>query len=105
MVLDRSTRFNLEITETIRDRKRRGSLWAIDRTKTAMGGRLAFLARAALINRAAILRRQNSVAALYERFILRESLQGAYRLYDIERLSGRIASGSVSRDLAALRAP
>jgi DNA mismatch repair protein MutS len=107
MVLDRSTRFNLEITETIRDRKRRGSLlWAIDRTKTAMGGRLlrSWLEQP-LINRAAILRRQNSVAALYERFILRESLQEALiGLYDIERLSGRIASGSVSpRDLAALR--
>ena len=107
MVLDRSTRFNLEITETIRDRKRRGSLlWAIDRTKTAMGGRLlrSWLEQP-LINRAAILRRQNSVAALYEHFILRESLQEALiGLYDIERLSGRIASGSVSpRDLAALR--
>ena len=107
MVLDRSTRFNLEITETIRDRKRRGSLlWAIDRTKTAMGGRLlrSWLEQP-LINRTAILRRQNSVAALYERFMLRESLQEALiGLYDIERLSGRIASGSVSpRDLAALR--
>jgi len=60
MVLDRSTRFNLEITETIRDRKRRGSLlWAIDRTKTAMGGRLlrSWLEQP-LINRAAIMRRQ-----------------------------------------------
>lgn len=107
MVLDRSTRFNLEITETIRDRKRRGSLlWAIDRTKTAMGGRLlrSWLEQP-LINRAAIMRRQNSVAALYERFMLRESLQETLiGLYDIERLSGRIASGSVTpRDLAALR--
>jgi DNA mismatch repair protein MutS len=51
------------------------------------------------------MRRQNSVAALYERFMLRESLQEALiGLYDIERLSGRIASGSVTpRDLAALR--
>ncbi len=107
MVLDRSTRFNLEITETIRDRKRRGSLlWAVDRTKTAMGGRLlrSWLEQP-LISRNAIMRRQNSVAALYERFMLRESLQEALvGLYDIERLSGRIASGSVTpRDLAALR--
>ncbi len=107
MVLDRSTRFNLEITETIRDRKRRGSLlWAVDRTKTAMGGRLlrSWLEQP-LINRAAIMRRQNSVAALFDRFMLRESLQEALiGLYDIERLSGRIASGSVTpRDLAALR--
>lgn len=107
MVLDRSTRFNLEITETIRDRKRRGSLlWAMDHTKTAMGGRLLRLwLEQPLIDRDAIMRRQNSVAALHERFILRESLQEALvGLYDIERLSGRIVAGSVTpRDLAALR--
>ncbi len=107
MVLDRSTRFNLELTETIRERKRRGSLlWAVDRTKTAMGGRLlrSWLEQP-LIDRDAIMSRQNSVAALHERFMLRESLQEALvGLYDIERLSGRIASGSVTpRDLAALR--
>jgi len=107
MVLDRATRFNLELTETIRDRKRRGSLlWAVDRTKTAMGGRLlrSWLEQP-LIDREAIMARQNTVGALFERFMLRESLQEALiGLYDIERLSGRIASGSATpRDLAALR--
>ncbi|MGI6157459.1 MAG: DNA mismatch repair protein MutS [Saccharofermentanales bacterium] len=107
MQLDRATRFNLELTETIRDRKRRGSvLWAIDRTKTAMGGRLlrAWLEQP-LIDRSAILGRQRSVEALYDSFMLRTSLQEALTgLYDIERLSGRIASGTVTpRDLVALR--
>ncbi len=106
MLLDRATRANLELTETIRDRKRRGSvLWAIDRTRTAMGGRLlrSWLEQP-LIDRDQIIQRQSTVAALHKQFMLRESLQEALTgLYDIERLSGRIASGSVTpRDLAAL---
>ncbi|NLA95557.1 MAG: DNA mismatch repair protein MutS, partial [Clostridiaceae bacterium] len=107
MLLDRATRSNLEITETIRDRKRRGSvLWAVDRTQTAMGARLlrAWLEQP-LIDRARILRRQSSVASLQARFISRQALRDALTgLYDIERLSGRIASATVTpRDLVALR--
>lgn len=107
MLLDHATRANLELTETLRDRKSRGSLlWAIDRTKTAMGARLlrAWLLQP-LIDREKILKRQNSVATLVEQFMLRQTLQEALQgLYDIERLSGRIAQGSVTpRDLVALR--
>lgn len=107
MLLDRSSRANLELTETLRDRKRRGSLlWALDRTKTAMGSRLlrAWLEQP-LIDRERILERQDSVAGLLEDFMGRQSLQEALTgLYDIERLSGRIASASVTpRDLVALR--
>lgn len=107
MLLDRATRGNLEITETIRDRKRRGSLlWAVDRTQTAMGARLlrAWLEQP-LIDRARILRRQSSVASLLGQFISRQALRDALTgLYDIERLSGRIASATVTpRDLLALR--
>ncbi|HHX30001.1 MAG TPA: DNA mismatch repair protein MutS [Clostridiaceae bacterium] len=107
MLLDRSTRANLELVETIRDRKRRGSLlWAIDRTKTSMGSRLlrAWLEQP-LIDKERILARQSTVGALLEGFILRQSLQEALTgLYDIERLSGRIASSTVTpRDLVALR--
>ncbi|NLB28269.1 MAG: DNA mismatch repair protein MutS, partial [Clostridiaceae bacterium] len=107
MLLDRATRGNLEITETIRDRKRRGSLlWAVDSTQTAMGARLlrAWLEQP-LIDRARILRRQSSVASLLGQFISRQALRDALTgLYDIERLSGRIASATVTpRDLLALR--
>ena len=106
MLLDRASRTNLELTETIRDRKRRGSLlWAIDRTKTAMGARLlrAWLEQP-LVDPTRILARQSSVAALVEQFVSRQSLRDALTgLYDIERLSGRIAAGAVTpRDLAAL---
>ena len=107
MLLDRSSRSNLELTETIRDRKRQGSLlWAIDRTGTAMGARLlrAWIEQP-LIDTRKILRRQASVAALYETFVVRESLREALKgLYDMERLSGRIASSTVTpRELVALR--
>lgn len=107
MLLDRSSRANLELTETLRDRKRRGSLlWALDRTRTAMGSRLlrAWLEQP-LIDRGKILERQDSVAALLEDFVGRQSLREALTgLYDIERLAGRIASATVTpRDLLALR--
>lgn len=107
MLLDRATRSNLEITETIRDRKRRGSLlWAIDRTRTAMGARLlrAWLEQP-LIDRERILERQASVTALLADFVTRQSLRDALTgFYDIERLAGKIASATVTpRDLASLR--
>ncbi|NLZ67109.1 MAG: DNA mismatch repair protein MutS [Clostridiaceae bacterium] len=107
MLLDRATRLNLELVETIRDRKRRGSLlWAIDRTKTSMGSRLlrAWIEQP-LIDRDKIEKRQSSVAAFHDDYRLRSSLQEALTgLYDIERLSARIASGQVNpRDLSALR--
>ncbi len=106
MLLDRATRANLELTETLRDRKKRGSLlWAVDRTRTAMGSRLlrTWLEQP-LIDRQRILERQASVAALLEAFVSRQALREALTgLYDIERLSGRIASASVTpRDLVAL---
>lgn len=107
MLLDRSSRANLELTETIRDRKRRGSLlWALDRTRTAMGSRLlrAWLEQP-LIDRDKILKRQGSVTALLEDFMGRKALQEALvGLYDVERLSGRIGASTVTpRDLVALR--
>jgi len=91
MLLDRSTRSNLEITETIRDRKRRGSLlWAVDRTQTAMGARLlrSWLEQP-LIDPGRILRRQSSVASLLGQFVSRQALRDALAgLYDIVGLEG-----------------
>lgn len=107
MILDRAARANLELTETLRDRKRRGSLlWAMDRCKTAMGSRnLRQWLEQPLISIAQIEQRQDAVAFLHDNFMSRRSLSEAlYGLYDMERLSGRIASFNVSpRDLVSLR--
>lgn len=106
MVLDQNTRRNLELTETLRDRKRKGSLlWAIDRTQTSMGARLLrFWLEQPLLDIDSITKRQNAIEALLNDFIhrqeLREHLNG---IYDLERLSGRIALGQVNaRDLMSL---
>lgn len=107
MILDRSARMNLELTETLRERKRRGSLlWAIDQCKTAMGSRkLRQWLEQPLINISEIERRQDAVEYLLDKFMMRRSLAEAlYGLYDMERISGRIASFNVSpRDLVSLR--
>lgn len=107
MIMDRAARANLELTETLRDRKRRGSLlWAVDHCKTAMGSRnLRQWVEQPLICIAQIEQRQDAVAFLKDKFMSRRSLsQALYGLYDMERLSGRIASFNVSpRDLVSLR--
>lgn len=107
MTLDPVARRNLEITETFREQNRRGSLlWAIDRTVTSAGGRLLrrWLEQP-LLNCADINQRLDSVSYLKDQFMrrqeLRESLKG---LYDLERLSSRLALGHANaRDLVALR--
>lgn len=108
MALDAFTRRNLELTETVRDRSRKGSLlWLLDRTRTAMGARL--LRRwidQPLLDQAAIDRRLNAVEALLEDWLRREELRGELgEVYDLERLVGRIAYGTANaRDLNALKA-
>ncbi|MEI8198557.1 MAG: DNA mismatch repair protein MutS [Eubacteriales bacterium] len=107
MELDISTRRNLEMTETIRSKTRKGSLlWSIDRTKTAMGGRLLrrWLEQP-LIQVTDILPRQDAVEEARESFMLRqELLESISGIHDLERLTSRIALGSVhARDLLALR--
>jgi len=107
MELDISTRRNLEMSETIRSKTRKGSLlWAIDRTKTAMGGRLLrrWLEQP-LIQVADIVPRQDAVEEAKESFMLRqELLESINGMHDLERLTSRIALGSVhARDLLALR--
>lgn len=106
MLLDHAARLNLELTETIRDRSYNGSLLAtIDRTKTAMGSRLLrrWLLQP-LIDKRDIENRQSMIARLHQDFVrrqtLRERLSG---IFDIERLSGRIALFRVTpKDLLAL---
>ena len=105
--LDVSARRNLELTETLRNRERRGSLlWVLDHTSTAMGGRL--LTRwleSPLTNPAAILRRQNAVEEVFGDTVRRRELREALsHVYDIERLTSRIVLGSANaRDLLSLR--
>ena len=106
LVLDHQTRRNLEITQTIRDNTFHGSLlWALDRTMTAMGGRtLRRWILQPLIDVKGIVARQNTIQELVENTSMRQDLRSMLRkIYDIERLSGRVGSGTANaRDLLAL---
>ncbi|MDO4265445.1 MAG: DNA mismatch repair protein MutS [Eubacteriales bacterium] len=105
MILDSSTVRNLELLETLREKEKRGSLlWVLDKTKTAMGARLMrSIIMEPLLSRAAILKRQDAVAELSERFIDREEIIEYLRpVYDLERLLSRISTQSANpRDLLA----
>ena len=107
MELDLSARRNLELTETIRGKEKRGSLlWVLDKTKTAMGARClrSWLERP-LREVAAITRRSNAVGALVNDTMTREELVLALSgISDMERLIGRIVYGTAGgRDLVSLR--
>lgn len=105
MLLDSSTRRNLELTETIREKQKRGSLlWVIDKTKTAMGARLLrkFIEQP-LIDRQEIERRLDAVEELKNNAISREELREYLSsIYDLERLVCKITYQSANpRDLIA----
>lgn len=106
LILDHQTRRNLEITQTIRDGTFHGSLlWALDSTSTAMGGRaLRRWMLQPLIDGNGIAARQNTIKELVANTSLRQDLRSMLRkIYDIERLSGRVGSGTANaRDLLAL---
>ena len=106
LVVDYSTRRNLEITQTIRDGTYHGSLsWAMDRTTTAMGGRaLKRWLLQPLLDVKGIKARQDTIQELTENTTLRQDLRGLLKqIYDLERLSGRSGSGTANaRDLWAL---
>lgn len=107
MILDPFTRRNLELTETIRDRSKKGSLlWMLDQTVTSMGARM--LRRwidKPLMNTNKIEERQEAVRYLYHQLIAREDLREQLKeVYDLERLIGRISYGNANaRDFAALK--
>ncbi|GIN83617.1 DNA mismatch repair protein MutS [Heyndrickxia sporothermodurans] len=108
MKIDYYSKRNLEITETIRSKGKKGSLlWLLDETMTAMGGRLLkhWLDRP-LIEQKEIERRQLIVQTLIERFFERQDLREKLKeVYDLERLAGRVAFGNVNaRDLIQLKA-
>jgi DNA mismatch repair protein MutS len=107
MVLDDATRRNLELTATLQDGRKKGSLLGVlDRTVTAMGGRmLRQWIHYPLVDLQQILDRQEAIAQLVEQSLTRldlcEALDG---VYDLERLNGKIAMASANgKDLAALK--
>lgn len=105
--MDMHTKRNLELTETLRLKQRNFSLiWLLDKTKTAMGSRmLKSYIENPLINKDDINRRYDVVEKLLEEFLLKEDLKNLlYEVYDLERLSGRIAFGNANaRDLIQLK--
>ena len=107
MVLDSSTRRNLELCETLREKNKRGSLlWVLDKTKTAMGARLlrSFLEQP-LVDSEEIEARLTAVEELNQNAITREELREYLGpVYDLERLISRIAFMTANpRDLIALK--
>ncbi|HHW47439.1 MAG TPA: DNA mismatch repair protein MutS [Clostridiaceae bacterium] len=107
MIIDASTRRNLELTETMRERSRKGSLlWVLDRTVTSMGGRLIRKwIEQPLINVADINERLEAVREMKEKFMVRMEIRELLkRVYDIERLMGKVVIGNANgRDLVALK--
>ncbi|CUX50411.1 DNA mismatch repair protein MutS [Clostridium sp. C105KSO13] len=107
MMLDSSTRRNLELTETLREKQKRGSLlWVLDKTKTAMGARtLRKYVEQPLIELQEIEKRLDAVEELKNEAIGREEIREYLApIYDLERLVTRITYGSANpRDLTAFR--
>ena len=107
MSLDINARRNLEITEKLRDKTKKGTLlWVLDKTATAMGGRLLRnWLNNPLINVEKINKRLDAVAELKDNIILRgEISDNLKKVYDIERLAGKISYGSANgRDLISLK--
>lgn len=107
MSIDLSTRRHLELTETMRDKTRKGSLiWVLDRTATSMGGRtLRKWLEQPLIKVADIQERLDAVSELKEKYMIRmEVRESLKKVYDIERLMTKIIIGNVNcRELVSLK--
>ena len=107
MIIDSSSRRNLELVETLREKQKRGSLlWVLDKTKTAMGARLLrSYVEQPLIDKTEILERQELIAKLNEQEITREELREYLNpIYDLERLITRITYQTANpRDMIAFR--
>ncbi len=107
MALDINARRSLEITERMRDKSKKGTLiWVLDKTSTSMGGRLLRRwVNDPLLDLADIRERHEAVAELKDNLMLRGELTAELsKVYDIERLAGKIAYGSVNaRELNSLK--
>ena len=104
--IDMNTRRNLELTESMRNKEKRGSLlWVLDKTKTAMGARLlrSWLIKP-LINQAAIMSRQSAVKDLVKNRLVSEDIAAMLsNVLDIERLTAKAVYGSANaKDLRAI---
>ncbi|WP_078554549.1 DNA mismatch repair protein MutS [Bacillus alkalicellulosilyticus] len=107
MKIDYHSKRNLELVETLREKKKQGSLLSVvDATVTAMGGRLLkkWVERP-LLDKKRIEERLGAVEVMLDHFFIREELRERLReVYDLERLAGRVAYGNVNaRDLVQLR--
>ncbi len=107
MIIDTSTRRNLELCETLREKQKRGSLlWVLDKTKTAMGARMlrSFIEQP-LVDKEEIEQRLSAIAELNENAIVREEMREYLGpVYDLERLISRISYKSANpRDLIAFK--
>ncbi|SFE37584.1 DNA mismatch repair protein MutS [Alteribacillus iranensis] len=107
MQLDHHSRRNLELVESMREKKKHGSLlWLMDQSVTAMGGRMARKwIEEPLLDRTSIQKRQSLVQSLMENFFVREELRDRLQhVYDLERLAGKTAYGNINpRELVQLR--
>ena len=107
MIIDSSTRRNLELTETLREKQKRGSLlWVLDKTKTAMGARLLrSYVEQPLIEKKEIEKRQDAIADINHHLITREELREYLNpIYDLERLITRVTYLTANpRDLIAFK--
>jgi len=107
MIIDSSTRRNLELVETLREKQKRGSLlWVLDKTKTAMGARtLRSMVEQPLIDRTEIEKRHEAIAELNANVITREELREYLNpIYDLERLIGRVSYQTANpRDMIAFK--
>ena len=107
MIIDSSTRRNLELVETLREKNKRGSLlWVLDKTKTAMGARtLRGYLEQPLIEKDEITARQAAIRELNQNAISREEIREYLNpVYDLERLIGRIIYKTANpRDFIAFK--
>ena len=107
MIIDSSTRRNLELVETLREKQKRGSLlWVLDKTKTAMGARmLRTMLEQPLIEKSEIEARLDALEELNKNMITREELREYLNpIYDLERLIGKVVYQTANpRDLTAFK--
>ncbi|WP_379967452.1 DNA mismatch repair protein MutS [Ectobacillus sp. sgz5001026] len=107
MKMDVHSKRNLELTETIRTKEKTGSLlWLLDKTKTAMGGRmLKQWVERPLVDMSHIQQRHEMVETFVSNYFVREDMKEKLKdVYDLERLAGKVAYGNVNaRDLLQLK--
>lgn len=107
MTIDLSSRRNLELTENLREKSKKGSLlWVLDKTETSMGSRmLRRWIEEPLVNKEKITLRLNAVEELFNDLSLNDSLKEAlHDIYDIERILGKISNKNANaKDLIALK--